>query len=134
VLQVVAVAFSYFAVDSLLNPDQLINQLVLILLKQIKSELVLVVDHPYKQEPISLKFVERELGHDVVVVQGIVVGCNSSGWITTRKNPWRVHCNHIEQPAPILLLSLNNIVKQPGSFNICRQRNAKLLPLLILVH
>jgi len=53
--------FSYLSVDGLLDPSDLIDQLVPIFFHHLEGEPVFRVDHPDEKETIGLKLVERNV-------------------------------------------------------------------------
>ena len=59
-LQVVSVALGYLPVDCLLDPCDLVDQFVSVMLHHLQGEPVLGVDYPDEQEAVGLKLVEGD--------------------------------------------------------------------------
>ena len=93
------------------------------LLKELGRKPILVVDHPNKQKAIILQNIVRNVVEDLLIFQSVISDGYSSGWVCRWKLPRRVHCDHIEQSASVLLLSVGQFHKIELSY-IDRERDA----------
>ena len=59
-LQVKTMALGDLAVDRLLDPGDLINQLVALVLHHLNGKAVLRIDYPHEEEAVSLQLVEGD--------------------------------------------------------------------------
>ena len=109
-LEVIAVPFSNFTVDSLLYPDKFIHQFVAKLVKQLKSDSVLGVDDPDKEEAVLLKLVERQV-NNLGIAECVVCYRDTSCGIGARELPWRVHRYYVKKSAGVFSLSCHQFSK-----------------------
>ena len=92
-------AFSDLTQGCLFDPHKLVYKFVSILLKDLESKSVFVVDYPNKEEAVFLYIGKRNLVDDVIVVQRRVVRLDTPHLFDGRKNPWWVHSDHVEKLA-----------------------------------
>ena len=79
-LKVKAVSFGDLAVDCLLNPGNLVHQLVAKLVEHVKCKPVLGVDHPDEEIAIFLYFIKWDV-KDLRVRERVIGDSHSSGWV-----------------------------------------------------
>jgi hypothetical protein len=75
------VTLGNLAIDSLLHPSNLINQLVSECLHHLNGKAVLRVDNPNEQEAVSLDLVEGDI-LDLLVIQSVVGDGNTSSRVS----------------------------------------------------
>lgn len=126
-LQIIPVTLGNLTVYCLLHPNQLVDHSIAILVEQLESEFVLVIDYPNKQETVCLQLVKRKVVQDVVVSEGRVVRGNTSGRVSRRQDPWGVHRDDVEHAATVLHLSSDEFVKETFPLNVGWERDAELL-------
>lgn len=127
-LQVEAVAFGDLAVDSLLDPDDLVDELVAPVAHHLAGHGVLRIDDPvhssvpHKEEACLLKSSDRQ-SRDQVVCQGRVTNRDASGRLRRRELPRRIHHDNVEKPASVLHLRLDEPVEvELGDISVDRHR------------
>lgn len=99
-------AFGDLSKGSLFHPDQLVYKRISVSFEELKSESVLIIDHPNEEKAVFLNIVERNFCHDVGVVQRRIVCLNAPNLFHSRKNPRWVHCNHVKKLASQFFLRL----------------------------
>jgi hypothetical protein len=109
-LEVVAMTLGNFAVDGLLDPGDLVDELVAILLHHVEGKTIFGVDNPNEQEAVALDLIEGDV-QDVLVIQSVIRNGHSSCRIGRGKLPRRVNCYHIEEPSTKILLALSKKIE-----------------------
>ena len=94
-LQVKPVTFGYLAIDSLLNPDELVHKFVSPVLDQFARQAILGVNCPDTKEPLGLQTGHWNL-RNYLIREGVVLYSYTSRGVGRRKFPWRVHHDDIE--------------------------------------
>ena len=80
-LQIVAMTLGNLAIDSLLHPGNLIDQLVSECLHHLNGKAVLRVDNPNEQEAVGLDLVKGDI-LDLLVIQSVVGDGNTSSRVS----------------------------------------------------
>ena len=80
-LQIVAMTLGNFAIDSLLHPGNLIDQLVSECLHHLNGKAVLRVDNPNEKEAVGLDLVEGNI-LDLLVIKSVVGDGNTSSRVS----------------------------------------------------
>ena len=80
-LQIVAMTLGNLAIDGLLHPGYLIDQLVSEVLHHLNGKAVLRVDNPDEQEAVGLDLVEGDIP-DLLVIQSVIGNGDSSGRVS----------------------------------------------------
>ena len=89
-----------FTVDSLLYPHKFIHQFVAKLVKQLKSDSVLGIDDPDKEEAVLLKLVERQV-NNLGIAECVVCYRDTTSLVGARELPWRVASDDVEKSATL---------------------------------
>ena len=97
-------------------------------LEEVQCELVLVVDDPDEKEAISLYMMQGQIADERISHRRVGNG-NTSGRVSSRKLPRRIHADDVVETAGVLLLYFAEILKVV-SIHINQDGNTPELPLV----
>lgn len=97
-LKIIPVTLIDLSIDSLLDPGDLVNHRVVVMLHELYGKAILCVDDPEQQEAVCLQAIQRNVFDDLVT-QLLVSDGDTAGRVSRSKLPGRISHNDVEQSA-----------------------------------